>query len=167
MIEIVESGMTFGPFQPQDLYQVEKSDFLPRNVKSVEFIWITPEDKKLLFVEAKSSFSSPGNVNDFSKNLQNVYIKMLDSLILLSTSKIGRHADLHRDLPDKFHQIDWSRIDIHFRLVVPEFRKEWLGPITDALRREMKHFLSSFNISTLNLRVINREIASKEGLLRT
>ncbi|WP_318437723.1 hypothetical protein [Photobacterium leiognathi] len=166
MIEIEESGVVFGPFEDDSVFQIEKSKFLPRNVKPVEFAWIPPAGDKLVLVEAKSSFSKPSNENDFNKNLHEIYTKLVDSLTILITTKVGRHSEIDHELPAQFQTLSWDEVTIHLRLVIPTFEKNWLPPITDALRVRLKHFLASFGISNMNFQVLNEELALKQKLLK-
>lgn len=57
MVTIQESGMTFGPFQEDQIYWIEKASAyksLGQGIKSVEFVYKKNADK-LFFIEAKSS----------------------------------------------------------------------------------------------------------------
>tara|TARA_R110001583_G_scaffold9948_8_gene46412 strand:- start:332 stop:526 length:195 start_codon:yes stop_codon:yes gene_type:complete len=59
MITITESGMTFGPFDPDRVFRIEESAFLRgKQLKACEFVWLTPQDS-LLLIEAKSSVPNP------------------------------------------------------------------------------------------------------------
>ncbi|TYL46649.1 hypothetical protein [Marinomonas sp. IMCC 4694] len=165
MIEIPESGVIFGPFNEDYLYQIEKSTNLPRNAQLVEFIWLVPDRNALLLVEAKSSFSQPVNDVDFSKNINEIYNKLVDSLIILVSSHLRRLETIHNELPQPFKNIDWSSISIHLRLVIPTFQTDWLAPISDKLREKLKHILAAFGISAQNVMVLNKELADKQGLL--
>lgn len=166
MIEINESGVVFGPFEADSVYKIEDSKFLPSHVKPVEFAWIPPTGNNLVLVEAKSSFSNPSNTDAFNKNLQEIYTKLVDSLTVLMTAKVGRHPKITPELPAQFEHISWNNVTIHLRLVIPNFEKSWLPPITDALRIRLKHFLAAFGISDMNFQVLNKELALKQRLLK-
>ena len=61
MVTIQESGMTFGPFQEDQIYWIEKASAyksLGQGIKSVEFVYKKNADK-LFFIEAKSSSPNP------------------------------------------------------------------------------------------------------------
>ncbi len=167
MIEIEESGVTFGPFQTDSIFQIEKSFNLPKYSKPVEFVFLSPNNRSLVLVEAKSSFSKPGNKFDFEKNLNEIYQKVVDSIAVLLCAQIGRHSKVFEELPEKIKSLNWANIDIKIRLVIPSFQAEWLPPITDALRIKLRHFFQSTGIPKMNFQVLNEELASKQNLLKT
>ncbi|GMM73654.1 hypothetical protein MTsDn5_36070 [Alteromonas gracilis] len=166
MIEIPESGVTFGPFQTDSIFQIEKSTNLPQSSKPVEFVFLSSNNKSLVLVEAKSSFSKPENNIDFDKNLNEIYQKIVDSISVLLCAHIGRHSKIREELPEKIKSLNWAKIDIKIRLVIPSFHKEWLPPITDALRNRLRHFLQSTGIPYMNFQVLNQELALKQNLIK-
>lgn len=166
MIEITESGVTFGPFDENSLYVIEKSKNLPNNSKPVEFVWTVTGRNTLVLVEAKSSFSIPTNESDFNSNVKDICDKFMDSLVIIVAAYLGRLDKIKNEFPDDFANVEWNIINVQFRLVIPSFSKEWLPPINDKLRTSLKHFLLSFGIPVENLKVVNRELAQKEGLLK-
>lgn len=54
---------------------------------------------------------------------------------------------------------------IYFHLVVKDFKQEWLPPISDALRKNCKHFLNIFKIPVEHMAVINESMAIEKGLV--
>ncbi|EGQ9169166.1 hypothetical protein F8Y90_07030 [Vibrio cholerae] len=166
MIEIEESGVIFGPFDDDSLYKIEDSKHLPSHVKPVEFAWVPAKGINLVLVEAKSSFSNPLNSGDFDKNIQEIYTKIVDSLTVLTSSSLGRHPNIQAELPTKLRELNWERATINMRLVIPNFDSSWLPPITHALRKRLKHFLASLGIPEVNFQVLNKQIASSQGLLK-
>lgn len=57
MLQIYESGMTFGSYRPEQVYKIENSQvhsYVGTGVKSVEFVLLRGENK-IFFIEAKSS----------------------------------------------------------------------------------------------------------------
>lgn len=165
MIEIAESGVIFGPFEEGSVFQIEKSEHLPTHVKPVEFAFVSPKNSALVLVEAKSSFSRPENKTDFDKNIQEIYQKLVDSLTVLISTKVGRHDEISNELPVLIRELEWGSLPIYLRLVIPTFQDSWLVPITDALRIRLKHFLASLGVSELNFQVLNQRLATQQGLL--
>ena len=164
-MEIVESGVKFGPFEEIDIFQIEKfTNFVP-DAKAVEFIWIRDHISSMIFVEAKSSFSKPESTDDFAMNLKDIYQKFTDSLLILLSTHCNRNQNVAECLPEKFININWSSMNIHFRLVIPNFKSEWLQPISDALRMQCRHILGAFKINKLNISILNKEMAIKQGLI--
>lgn len=56
-VRISESGMQFGPFKPEDLYYIERSDAYRRlgpSYSTVEFVFVDLRGS-FVFVEAKTS----------------------------------------------------------------------------------------------------------------
>ena len=65
MVRISESGMVFGEYAEENVFQIEKSklhDKIGNGIKVVEFILIN-EPNKLNFIEAKSSSPQPREDN--------------------------------------------------------------------------------------------------------
>lgn len=162
---IDESGVTFGPFENKDIFRIEDITCFVPNAKAVEFVWIRNHKSLIVFVEAKSSFSKPENQGDFVKNLSDIYQKFIDSLFILLSIHCSRDQKVKERRPSEFDNIDWSTVKIHFRLVIPNFKKEWLPPISDALRTYCKHALGAFHIPLINLSVLNKELAIEQGLI--
>lgn len=167
MIEIEESGILFGPFAEDLVYENDKSKVLPRYVKAVEFTLLNNAGNRLVFVEAKSSWSNPANKEDFEHNADAVVEKMVDSLSTLAAAHLGKQPDIKNELPGKIRSFKWQKCDIYLRLVIPTFKDSWLPPISDALRTKLKHFLASFGIPANHFQVVNERMARQQKLIRT
>jgi len=76
MMTIVESGMTFGPFNPEDVFHIENSETFRKleNVKTVEFVLCKQKanNNELWLVEAKQSSPMPGNNVSFKDYIEEI-----------------------------------------------------------------------------------------------
>lgn len=167
---INESGMQFGPYPEEDLFQIEKSTqytsrLMPKGIKSCEFI--LKRGKRILFVEAKTSnpqsIDGDGPVekkDNYEAYINDIVTKMRDSIdiyfsILLKKSNqddVGSNL-LCANLFDK---------EIRFILVIKNAKKEYLPPLQEKLQKQLSHCNRIWKANTL---VINEEIALKKGLV--
>lgn len=164
-MKIEESGMTFGEFDELDIFQVENFTGMIVGSKAVEFVWKKNQRNIIVFVEAKSSISKPNNKPDFDNNINEIYRKFLDSLLVLFSIHCDRNIEIKENISTRFHNIDWKNMKIYFHLVVKDFKQEWLPPISDALRKNCKHFLNIFKIPVEHMAVINESMAIEKGLV--
>ena len=170
-ISISESGMMFGPFAEEEVYQIEKSnlhqevDQGAKHVKTVEFI-LKSGVPSLQFVEAKSSSPRPaaagGTAEKFDGFIEEICDKFLHSLNLYCSAVLKRHGKKN-DLPLPFREMDYSQTKIIFVLVIHGHRESWLRPISEALRKRMAAYLS---IWEAKVTAINEREAVKRGLIR-
>jgi len=83
-MRIIEGGLTFGEFDDANCFHIEKTEIYKRlsvkGIKSVEFILYKQEERKLLFVEAKSTLPSKDNIIVFNEELSEISSKFMDSL---------------------------------------------------------------------------------------
>lgn len=89
-LRFAESRMVFS-WDEADCLRIEKSEtytHLGSGVKICEFV--ANDSGVILFVEAKSSFSSPANPGDFAANIEEICDKFRDSLLLFAGMLLGR-----------------------------------------------------------------------------
>ena len=160
MVTINESGMTFGPFPDNQVYQIEKSEayiHLGEGVKVVEFIY-KQKAEKFFFVEAKSSSPKPKG-EDFKRFIEDISEKFVHSFDLWLSLNLKRRKD------EGSNDILDAKMDkqiFRFILVIKGHEEAWLPPISEALRREM---MAEIIIWKHEVIVLNDKQAKKRGLV--
>lgn len=161
MVTINESGMAFGPFPDDQVYQIEKSEaytHLGEGVKVVEFLY-KQNAEKLFFVEAKSSSPKPKG-GDFKKFIEEISDKFIHSFNLWLSLNLKRRKDdeVSKDILD----VELNKQIFRFILVIKGHEEPWLPPISEALRREM---MAEIKIWKHEVIVINDQQAKQRGLI--
>ncbi len=77
---------------------------------------------------------------------------------------IGRYTS--EKFPENLKNISLANIEIKFYLVIKNFQKEWLQPINDQLKQDMKLFLKNWNIKEVGIKVMNDIQAKDKGLIQ-
>lgn len=161
MVRIQESGMTFGPFEENQVYQIEKSEAytgLGEGVKVVEFIY-RPGKDKIFFVEAKKSSPMPKNKNEFERFIGDIVQKFTHSFNLWLTLNLNRRKDV---ISDDILDVSTERQIFRFVLVINGHEKAWLPPIKAAIERKM---LVEIKIWGHVIIVINEKQAAERRLI--
>lgn len=158
MITITESEMNFGPYKQDDVFYIEKSKIygdITKNVKIAEFL--LKKDTTLIFIEAKSSVRNPKGENPekFSIYIDKIAEKFNNSLDILLSAMLNRLSDENNEL-SQFTIEDLSNLDLTFCLVVKNAKKEYLLPVTFALKRKLS---SKITIWKVRINVINEDLA--------
>lgn len=167
MVYIQESGVTFGNFEQDSLFQIEhwaKSARL-NNVKICEFVLKKGPDH-YQFVEAKSSIPKPTD-KEYPVFMANIVEKMENTLTLTMLGILGRHPEIGAEISEYFKEIDWANAKFELILVIPEIPNKFLPPISDKLKQELKRLGQIWNIKGRNIRVLNREKAIQIQLLES
>lgn len=176
MITIQESEMNFGPFDENDVCQIEKSmlyENIKDNVQISEFI--LKQNKKLIFIEAKSSspkqLKVPVEINKANKieiveypspYIVEIYNKLNNALNLLLSANLKCTIDKNNELLEFVDVTDFNRYEIKFYLVINGHEKEWLQPIQNALQKQLR---PQMKICNIDVKVINHEIAKQYKLI--
>jgi hypothetical protein len=172
MFTIDESHMTFGPFSEEECFHIEKSTIYTRNkdsVKMVEFVLLQDArdiQEKLLFVEAKSSFSQPVNQSDFDKNVDDVCAKMVNAFHLFLALYLKRHQEYEVELNQRFQNLNMANVDLRFILVIHGFKEEWLPPVKDAFTKQFIPFKKKWKLTGSPFLVLNDNMAQEYNLIR-
>lgn len=171
MKEIVESGMVFGKFLEENLFQIENSSLhlsFGKNVKTVEFILLQERDR-ILFVEAKSSCPNAENKDESSQKnekfeayYREITEKFIDSLQMFFFLGRNSYADaIGSNLKEKKH---YEKTKFCFVLVIKNAEnEEWLSGPKAELEARLKHMLKIWNAKIL---VLNETLAVQYGLLK-
>lgn len=159
MLSIHESGMHFGPFNDDQVFQIETSVLyknIGKGIRTVEFL-LTTEPESLLFLEAKSSSPRSNSVTPerFNEFIQEITEKFIHSFNLYYSAILKRHES-NNDIPDSFRRLDNGVVKIKFCLVIKGHPISWLSPIRDALLRQMA---SHITIWKSQIAVLNDQLA--------
>lgn len=158
--------MTFGPLKREHLFHVEESEgysmLREKGLKTVEFIYYNPESLKLIFLEAKTSFSNPdsGSSKNFEANIDEIVEKFSDALDLYL------HQLIHKKTDNLFNTIDYNSVEIRFFLVVKTAKRDWIRNIHDALNVRLQKLSKIKHLWKPRLNVFNEESARKWKLLQ-
>lgn len=166
MVSITESGVNFGNFSEEDLYRIEHSQghrSLGEGFKMVEFTYI--RESSLFVIEAKSSIPRPTNKEDYDKFWNEIFEKFENALLLQLMGCLQRNDTVMQELPNNHKQIQWNRISIKLRLVIPSVPSEHLAPLTDFFRKKIHKIKILWNIPNGDIFVLNKELALKENLI--
>lgn len=163
-IIISESEVNFGPFLPQNLFYLEKSDVYRRlgeGFSTVEFMCIDTK-KNCLFIEAKSSSPSPNKEDktDFDEFIDDIATKFQDSYQLFLSSILGRRVS--SDIGSEVLKLKLDSLKVKFILVIPKHKIAWLPPLNEALRKRLRKTTHIWNI---DVAVMNEEIAREHRLI--
>lgn len=164
---IVESGMSFGPFQNGSCFHIEKSltyKKIEQGVKIAEFM-LFRSGGMVWIVEAKSSFSHPENPPDFKKNIAEIGEKLTNSLMLGLAICLKRHECGFDELPEVFKLLDLQTVDFKLVLVIKGHKKAWLPALQDALKKALNATVRTMALSATSIAVINDEMARNYGLI--
>lgn len=166
MVPILESGMSFGPFNKKDCFYIEKSALytkLGEGVQIAEFA-ILRADSHIWLVEAKSSAPRPENKIDFPKYIQEIAQKLINSLQLLFAALLERHADT-AELSAEFKAIELKTVAIKCILVINGAEISWLQPLKDALEKSLKPLIKTMALGPNSVIVLNDTQARAKQLI--
>lgn len=175
MVVIQESGMLFGEYAEESVYQIEKDPLYQRlnrhGIRCCEFL--LKRGSRLYFVEAKTT--CPGQretqnpeekteeerEEDYPRYIHDIVTKMRHSLSLYASALLARQEN--SAIPAPLRSPDLSGKDIRLVLVVKNAEEAWLIPLQDKLRKELKQELRIWNVN--DIFVINEDRARRKGFL--
>jgi len=169
MISIDESEMTFGPFDEEFFFHIERSEVyigIAENVKMVEFITYKQQPvgiHRIMLVEAKQSSPHPANINDWDVYITDLKEKFENGLCLFIALCLKRHVD--PEFPDSMQHIDLSTNQFLLTLVIKGHRPDWLAPLRDALKLKLLPLQKTLNLGPNPVMVLNDELAATMGLI--
>ena len=162
---LCESGMNF-PYNPRNTFLIEKhiKDAGLQYVKAVEFI--RPQNHRLiLLVEAKTSAPNPASAppENFSTFIKDIAQKAIDSFSILF-SIITERRPAPRDTP--LDPAKYLRAEYCLVLVIKDHESEYLAPVQEALREQLRHFSTAWSWGSRPVLVLNEVLALRYGLVR-
>lgn len=166
---IIESGMTFGPYQAGDCFYVEKSKTYQKiqsGVKMAEFLLLWPQDKPtVLIIEAKSSTPRIESQPDFDNFIRDIREKLSNALMLGVATCLKRHSTWE-ELPNAFQSLDLSTASFRLILVIKGHQEAWLPPLQDAIKKELHPMIKIWNLPPTAVVIMNDTIAKSQGLIQ-
>jgi len=160
MITFEESQMTFS-FPKEEVYRIEKSNLLAKvHLKATECaVW---RNGKVVFVEAKSSTPRPQKEEQFEQFICDITDKFVHSITFYNAVMLRHQEEV---IPDVLKGVDLCAAQYSFILVIHGHKLEWLPPLMDALRSRMSDMLKLWNISDIEVKVINDQMALDAQLI--
>jgi hypothetical protein len=167
---ITESGMQF---ISNNIFHIEKSlqyTKLGDSVKMVEFVRTMGD--KLLFVEAKSSFPNPHNLEPneakgnktgeeiFREEVADICDKFTHALNLYSAIHVGATKD---GFPADYKPA--LKVSLMFILVIRGFERSWCDEIVMAVKEKVRKSVSIAKIWKPEILVMNDEIAANRNII--
>lgn len=176
-IIIEESGMRFGEYEDDQIFEIEKSAQYTKNlrqngIKCCEFI--LQRGKKLYFIEAKSSCprqiagSIPTGEKErkllaYQKFVQEIVSKMRHTLLLYGNILLKRYSQ--EGIPANLANADLSDTIIHLILVINPQNGIWKPEpeLQDDLRQHLEEEIKIWKIKSLL--VINAQTAREKHFI--
>lgn len=163
---IHESGLNFGPYAEDDLFQIENwvrhHELDSKGISSVEFILhLHRQDKspQIMLVEAKSSI--PKDTKTFFADIQR---KFTDSLSLWVGLLHQRFSVGTESLGGRLATAEAFTLPINLILVIPDMPDEYVQPANDAFRQFMKRTRVLWGLEYTSATVLNERLARTQGL---
>jgi len=163
-MRIDEQGIIFGDYNDADCFHIEKTDLYTslsgKGVKSVEFILHQPDNRKLLFIEGKSTLPAKKSVDAFKKEISEISQKYMDSLQLACGIWFGEHNN-KVEVPENGANFFRYGEQIVFVLVIKN-RKGNLIYIADMIKRQLQ---KEYRLWRFEVLVLNEDDARKKQLV--
>jgi len=169
--ETIESGMTFGTYDKDDIFRIEESQ-LYRNgfvndLRTVEFVvW---HREKLVFLEAKSSTPNYQNIDKskektekYHEFINSIAKKFEDSMNLYFSLITGRQSN--SEVSEKLLKLDYSKINIVLVVVIKNAFKDSLLHYRDKLNMQLRTKMKIWNVK--NIFLIDEETARQKGFVK-
>jgi len=166
-MKIYERGseLHFGDFNEANCFHIESSYFYKnlscKNVKTVEFLLLRPENNTLNFIEAKKTLSNVNNSSDIAKNIKDIAHKFIDSFQLSNAIWFGKHKHTN-DLPANYDNFFVKDRVFNFVLVIKERHSNDLRFIKEMIKKEIK---KDIIIWKFEVYVLNEFMAKKRKLI--
>lgn len=160
--EFEESNMSFS-FPEEDLYRIEKSKLLATlQFKACECL--VKKGNDILLLEAKSSSPRQDNSpENFKTYIGEIGKKFSDSLLLYNAVLL-RHKE--EKIGENLLRVDLKKAKYKLYLIISGHKPEWLPPLQNALKRELKSTLKLWQIDDTAVKVINKEKAQEYGIVQ-
>ena len=165
-MRFIESEMTF-EFNDEICFRIETSTLYqklqPKGIKTVECLLI--KKNQLWFIEAKPTSPKETTQPRFDDYIEEIKTKFIHSLTLFNSIYIQRYDN--NELPSQFKQLELSKIEPIFILIIKDHQKDWLSPLKDELQKQLKLTAKLWHLKGAWIRLMNEELAKEAGLIRT
>lgn len=157
MAAFKESNMTFD-FADDCFYHIEKS-LLHSQVDGFSTCeCVVKLQDKVTLIEAKSSTPSPKNKKDFDGFISDIVLKFRDTMTLYNAVVLRHEGDF---VGSELRAIDLKKADYRLLLIIHGHKEEWLPPVMDELKSELRHVLKIWRIKDTEVKVINEKTAKE------
>ena len=163
-VTIVESGMEF-TFPSDRLYHIERSPKFSSITGRKTCECIVMHNDKIVFIEAKKSSPRKEDPVRFDEFIRDLSMKFVDSFDFYCSVLVDRHKD--ETMPKALRSEPLSETEFEFYLIINGHRPEWLPPVMDGLKQELRKKLRIWNIKDSSVKVINEKIAQAKGLIKS
>ncbi|MBF0178616.1 MAG: hypothetical protein HQM03_01180 [Magnetococcales bacterium] len=169
---IIESDMTFGPYPDGLCWVIEKSNTykkIEQGVQMAEFLLLRTNRNKspvLWVVEAKKSSPRPETQPNFDDFIRAIHEKLVNAFSLSFASCMNRHQPTFSELPKFYKNLDLSKIEVKFILVINGHQEDWLPPIQVALKEALHTTIKTWSLSPNSVAVLNDMQAREHGLIQ-
>lgn len=168
---IEESGVRFGEFEEDRLFQIEHSEIHKKagtGIKSVEFIYLTKKEN-VLFVEAKTSCPNVLNKGEsvekqikYEEFYSEITDKFVDSLNMFAAAVMGRYEENKSIGKCIRNKRNYMRTGLKFVLVITGADESWLGGVKAELEMRLLRFRKIWNADIV---VLNTQMAKAYKLI--
>lgn len=162
-IEFEESGMLFA-FDGNNAYHIEKSATFAAVAGRMTCECVVLHRGIVTFIEAKKSSPRVDNRERFGEFIADICTKFTDSFAFYCAVHLRRHKG--ESLPQAMQSVALQKSQFEFYLVINGHNVAWMPPVMESLKREMKKMLKIWGIRDSSVKVINEQIALRQGLIK-
>jgi len=160
------SDLIFGDFDENDCFHIEKSDSYKRllqyrNIKTVEFVLLRPENNQLCFIEAKKALYMKENTYDDFPSLETISQKLKDSIQLCIAIWMGKH-EYETKRPARFKEFFSNKREFIFILVIKNIAEKYITRSNNLLK---KMLTKERKIWRIKVYIMNEEMAKENYLV--
>jgi len=163
-MRICESGMMFGDYEPSNCFRIEKTKLYKKlngkGYSSVEFILHKPDEKQLLFIEAKSSLPAIDSVDKYDEQIAGIANDFRDSFQLACGIWFGQHNG-KVDMPENALHFFSYGTQVVFVLVI----KNRTGKLTSIAEEIKQKLLKEYRLWQFKVLVLNENDARTHNLV--
>lgn len=168
---IHESDMDFIIPDDSNLFHIEQSQILQSlkgGVRTVEFIYLYPDDNMML-VEAKKSCPNANNAGEskekkekFEQFFLELTEKYTHSVSLFTSAAVGRRIDTG-EIGSKLTIDQFKNCRLKFLLVIKTAEEEWLVPVKAELEQRLKAIRKIWSADII---VLNESMAKSKHIIK-
>lgn len=162
-VEFIDSKMSFR-FSSDDAFHIEKSKLVDSlGIKICEVV--VRKDNKLVFIEAKSSFSNPANPVPYKKNIDEIVEKFRCSWLVVIGLFAKRPYPITDSLPGNLQCKNAAHLPFSGVLILRDHPNDKLLEVDEAINQcfsKNERKLLCIN----SIKVINGEMAKRFGIIQ-
>jgi hypothetical protein len=169
-VSIIESRMTFGPYDVNHCFNIEKSQLyktLGPGIRIAEFALLRLTGNgsaEVWLIEAKSSAPQPMTLPQFDDYIAEITQKMCNTVQILMAAVLNRHANT-TELSANFKALTLATTRFKCILVINGHQEAWLPPLQEALVKALTPLVKTMALGPKSVAVMNEVIARQHGLI--